>query len=62
MINVWIPAQRKFWKYYKECKELYEILQDKITDDSSFEYIIENSGTLDDLADAAHLLLEDLTK
>ena len=43
MINVWIPSQEGFWKYYKECKELYENVQDKITDDSSFEFIIKNT-------------------
>lgn len=43
MINVWIPYQEVFLKYYKECKELYETLQDKITDTSSFEFIVENT-------------------
>jgi len=43
MINVFIPCQKEFKKYSKECKELYENVQDKITDDSSFEFIISNT-------------------
>lgn len=43
MINVWIPSQKEFNKYKEECKNLYETLQDKITDPSSFEYICENT-------------------
>ena len=43
MINVLIPCQREFKKYKKECKELYENVQDKITDESSFEFIINNT-------------------
>ena len=42
-INVWIPTQKKFQDFKKECKELYESVQDKITDDSSFEFIINNT-------------------
>lgn len=43
MINVWIPSQAEFNKYKDECKNLYEALQDKITDPSSFEYICKNT-------------------
>ena len=43
MINVWIPNQNEFEKFKNECKELYESVQDKITDDSSFEFIISNT-------------------
>ena len=43
MINVWIPNQEEFGKFKNECKELYESVQDKITDDSSFEFIINNT-------------------
>ena len=43
MINVWIPGQKEFNKYKDECKNLYESLQDKITDPSSFEYICKNT-------------------
>ena len=43
MINVWIPNQEEFGKFKNECKELYESVQDKITDDSSFEFIISNT-------------------
>ena len=42
-INVWIPNQKEFQHFRKECKELYESVQDKITDDSSFEFIINNT-------------------
>ena len=42
-INVWIPTQKKFQDFKKECKDLYESVQDKITDDSSFEFIINNT-------------------
>ena len=43
MINVWIPGQKEFEYYQGECKALYESVQDKITDDSSFEFIIKNT-------------------
>ena len=43
MINVWIPVQKEFNRYRKECKNLYESVQDKITDPSSFEYICKNT-------------------
>ena len=43
MINVWIPSQNGFEKFREECKNLYEKLQDKITDPSSFDYICENT-------------------
>lgn len=43
MINVWIPSQKEFSKYRDECKKLYETLQDKITDKSSFKYICKNT-------------------
>ena len=43
MINVWIPAQREFEKFRKECKDLYERVQDKITDTNSFEFICKNT-------------------
>ena len=42
-INVWIPSQKEFEKYKAECKTLYQSVQDKITDTSSFEYICENT-------------------
>jgi hypothetical protein len=43
MINVYIPAQKEFEKYRDECKELYECVQHKITDESPFEYITDNT-------------------
>ena len=43
MINVWIPHQKEFEIFRPECKKLYESVQDKITDTSSFEYICENT-------------------
>ena len=43
MINVWIPSQKEFEKYSDECKELYESVQDKITDKSSFDFICKNT-------------------
>ena len=43
MINVWIPTQREFLYYKKECGELYKSLQDKIKDSNSFEFIIKNT-------------------
>lgn len=42
-INVCIPTQKEFQPFKKECKELYKTVQDKITDDSSFEFIINNT-------------------
>lgn len=42
-IKVWIPSQKEFEKYRAECKKLYESVQDKITDTSSFEYICKNT-------------------
>ena len=43
MINVWIPSDFEFEIYKAECKDLYEKLQDKICDDNSFEFIINNT-------------------
>jgi len=43
MINVWIPHQKEFETFRPECKKLYESVQDKITDPSSFKYICENT-------------------
>ena len=42
-INVWIPKQKEFQSFKKDCKELYESVQKEITDDSSFEFIINNT-------------------
>jgi len=42
-INVWIPSQEEFKKYRKECKNLYESLQDKITDPNTFDFICKNT-------------------
>ena len=42
-IRVWIPLQKGFEKYKDECKELYESVQDKITDKSTFEFICKNT-------------------
>ena len=43
MINVWIPCQKEFDRYREECRELYESVQDKITDKSSFDFICNNT-------------------
>ena len=43
MINVLIPFQVEFEKYRKECKELYESLQDKIKDPNTFEFVCDNT-------------------
>ena len=43
MIKVYIPSDTNFQKYKAECKALYEKLQDKICDDSSFEFIVNNT-------------------
>ena len=43
MINVWIPNQPEFEKYKQECKKLYEKLQERISDTSSFDYICQNT-------------------
>ena len=43
MINVWIPTQKEFGKFRNECKRLYESVQDKITDTSSFDFICKNT-------------------
>ena len=43
MINVLIPTQKEFELYQKECKELYNSVQDKICDSNSFEFICENT-------------------
>ena len=46
MINVWIPAQKEFGIFRKECKNLYERVQDKITDKNTFFYLFESEGDL----------------
>lgn len=43
MIRVWIPCQKGFEKFQKECKELYEKVQDKICDPNSFDFICKNT-------------------
>ena len=43
MIRALIPINDEFNKYKYECKILYESLQDKIHDDSSFEFICKNT-------------------
>ncbi len=43
MIEVWIPAENKFWEFAKECKALYEHSQKAITDSNCFEFIINNT-------------------
>ena len=43
MIKVFIPYDKKFWKFKDECKKLYESVQDQICDTNSFEFIIENT-------------------
>ena len=43
MINVYIPFQVEFAKYWDECKELYENVQDKICDTNSFEFVVNNT-------------------
>jgi len=43
MINVWIPAQKEFSIFRTECKNLYESVQDKITDTNTFENICKNT-------------------
>ncbi len=40
MIEVYIPGQKGFEKYKKECKSLYEKVQNQIGDDKSFNFII----------------------
>ena len=43
MINVWIPKNKEFERYKKECKKLYEKVQKDICDDNSFEFIVNNT-------------------
>ena len=43
MIRVLIPQYKDFCVFEKECKDLYESLQDKICDDNSFEFITQNT-------------------
>ena len=43
MINVWIPVQPEFEKFRAECEELYLRSKDKITDDSLFEFVLNNT-------------------
>jgi len=43
MIRVLIPKNKEFWQYKDECQKLYESVQDKITDENSFEFIIRNT-------------------
>ena len=43
MINVWIPEQKEFSRFKKECKDLYKSVQDKVRDESSFEFICKNT-------------------
>lgn len=42
-VHVWIPMQRKFYRYSEECRKLYESLQDKICDPNSFDFICKNT-------------------
>lgn len=42
-VHVWIPAQREFYRYSEECRELYESLQDSICDPNSFDFICKNT-------------------
>ncbi len=42
-IDVWIPTQKEFAKYRDECKNLYELLQDKICDPNSFDFVYRNT-------------------
>ena len=43
MIKVWTPFNREFYKYYCECKALYESVQEKIGDKNSFDFICKNT-------------------
>ena len=43
MINVWIPYQAGFERFRTECKELYLSSKSKIKDDSSFEFVLNNT-------------------
>ena len=43
MVNVWTPYNREFYRYYYECKALYESVQDKIGDENTFDFICENT-------------------
>ena len=43
MIKYWIPVQPEFNKFRDECRELYEHLQEQITDTSSFDYVCKNT-------------------
>ena len=43
MIKVFIPYDKEFLRFKKECKILYESVQDKICDTNSFEFIIKNT-------------------
>lgn len=43
MVNVWIPYDKEFYKYFHECKALYESVQDKIGDENTFDFICENT-------------------
>ena len=43
MINVWIPKQKEFKKFSGKCKELYESVQERISDPNSFDFICNNT-------------------
>lgn len=43
MINVWIPKDKEFERYKKECKILYKKVQKNICDDNSFGFIVKNT-------------------
>ena len=60
-VNRYDTQGRPYYNPKMTIKQLTHISECEL-DHFNFEYIIENSGSLDDLADAAHLLLEDLTK
>lgn len=43
MIKVLIPSYEEYKIWRKECKKLYESVQNKINDSNSFEFIEENT-------------------
>lgn len=43
MINVYIPKDKEFQSYKAECKTLYEKVKDKICDDNTFDFVINNT-------------------
>ena len=43
MIEVFIPVQKEFYLFKKECENLYNSVQRQITDTNDFEFVINNT-------------------